>query len=110
MPFLWHPVILSRLSPRKVLFHGIPCLTNIQYPVRKTIMIDKETKKRLKKIQREIKRIKKELSKAELRPCQSDADLKKKEEVLVGLGDKLRSLEKEQDRYILDSGRVKHSI
>jgi septal ring factor EnvC (AmiA/AmiB activator) len=73
-------------------------------------MIDKETKKRLKKIQKEIKRVKKELSKGELRPCQSDADLKNKEEELVRLGDELRALEKEQDRYILDSGRVKHSI
>jgi septal ring factor EnvC (AmiA/AmiB activator) len=72
-------------------------------------MIDKETKKRLKKIQKEIKKVRREISKAELRPCQNDADLKNKEKELVRLGDQLRALEKEQDRYILDSGRVTHS-
>jgi septal ring factor EnvC (AmiA/AmiB activator) len=73
-------------------------------------MIDKETKKRFKKIQQEIKRIKKELSKIELRPCQNDAELKQKEADLKELSIKLREFEKEQDRFILDSGRVKHSL
>ena len=73
-------------------------------------MIDKEAKKRLKGIQKEIKKLKKELNKLELRPCQNDVELQQKEEDLKGLNDKLRELEKEQDRYILDSGRVKHTI
>lgn len=73
-------------------------------------MIDRETKKRLKKIQKEIKKVKKDLSKTELRPCQNDAELRYKEEDLKKLGSKLRELEKEQDRYILDTGRVKHSL
>ena len=73
-------------------------------------MIDRETKKRLKKVQKEIKRVKKELGKIELRPCQNDAELEQKEEDLEELGTRLRALEKEQDRYILDTGRVKHSI
>lgn len=73
-------------------------------------MIDKEAKKRLKRIQKEIKKLKKELNKLELRPCQNDVDLQQKEEDLKELNDKLRELEKEQDRYILDSGRTKHSL
>lgn len=73
-------------------------------------MIDKATKKRLKKIQKEIKKAKKELDKVELRPCQTDADLKRKEDDLKDLAVKIRALEKEQDRYILDTGKVKHTI
>ena len=73
-------------------------------------MLDKETKKKLKKIQKEIKRVKKELNKIELRPCQNDAELKQKEEDYKELGNRLRKLEKEQDRFILDTGRVKHSL
>ena len=73
-------------------------------------MIDKKTKKRLKKIQREIKKAKKELDKVELRPCQSDADLKRKEDDLKDLANKIRALEKEQDRHILDTGKIKHTI
>jgi septal ring factor EnvC (AmiA/AmiB activator) len=74
------------------------------------LMIDKEAKKSLKKIQKEIKKLKKDLSKLELRPCQNDVQLKQKEQDLRELSDKLRELEKAQDRYILDSGRVKHSL
>jgi septal ring factor EnvC (AmiA/AmiB activator) len=73
-------------------------------------MLDKATRKRLRKIQKEIKRVRRELDKIELRPCQNDAELKQKEEDLEELSNKLRALEKEQDRYILDTGRVKHSI
>ena len=73
-------------------------------------MIDKGTKKRLRKIQKEIKKVKKELGKLELRPCQNDAELERKEQDLRELGGKLRDLEKEHDRYILDTGRVKHSL
>ena len=73
-------------------------------------MIDKGAKKRLKKIQKEIKKVKKELGKIELRPCQNDAELVQKEEDLKELGNRLRALEKEQDRFILDTGRVKHSL
>jgi septal ring factor EnvC (AmiA/AmiB activator) len=73
-------------------------------------MIDKKTKKRLKKIQKEIKKVRKELGKIELRPCQNDVELKQKEQDIRDIGDKLRGLEKEQDRFILDSGRVKHTV
>ena len=73
-------------------------------------MIDKDTRKKLRKIQKEIKKVKKELGKLELRPCQNDAELVRKEQDLKELGSKLRALEKEHDRYILDTGRVKHSL
>ena len=43
-------------------------------------MIDKDTKKRLKKVQKEIKKVKREFGKTELRPCQNDAELEQKEE------------------------------
>jgi septal ring factor EnvC (AmiA/AmiB activator) len=81
-----------------------------KYPAEENYMIDKDTKKRLKKVQREIKKVKKEFGRTELRPCQNDAELEQKEEDLKELGNRLRALEKEQDRYILDTGRVKHSI
>jgi septal ring factor EnvC (AmiA/AmiB activator) len=74
------------------------------------LMIDKEAKKRLRRIQKDIKKVKKDLDKLELRPCQNDEELKQKEQDLKDLSDKLRDLEKEQDRYILDSGPVKHSL
>jgi len=74
------------------------------------LMIDKDTKKRLKRIQKEIKKLKKDLDKLELRPCQNDVELKQKEEDIEELNYKLRELEKEQDRYILDSGQIKHSL
>lgn len=69
-------------------------------------MNDKETKKRLKKIKKKVKKLKKELKKMEFRPCQNDADLKKKEEDLRNLMDTIYEMEKEMDRFILDSGRI----
>lgn len=73
-------------------------------------MIDKETKKKLKKIQKEIKRLKKEFEKAELHPCQCDKDLKHKDEDLKKIRDKILSLENEQDRYILSTGGIRHGV
>jgi septal ring factor EnvC (AmiA/AmiB activator) len=61
-------------------------------------MIDSETRKKLKRIQKEIKKIEKEIKKVEFRPCRGDADLKEKD----------KDLERERDRYILDTGRINH--
>ena len=44
--------------------------------------MDKETRKKLKKIQKEIDRLKGAMNKLALRPCHGDADLKQKEEDL----------------------------
>lgn len=69
-------------------------------------MNDKETKKRLKQIRKKVKTLKKEYKKMEFRPCQSDADLKMKEEDLRNLMDTIYELEKELDRFFMDSGRI----
>lgn len=69
-------------------------------------MVDKSARKRLKEIKKEIKRLKKEYRKVEFRPCQNDAELKLKDEDLKKLMEKIYGLEKEQDRFILNSGRV----
>ena len=69
-------------------------------------MPDKATRKRLKMIKKGIKDLKKQYKKVEFRPCQSDAELRIKDEELREIMDKVYALEKEQDRLILDSGRI----
>lgn len=69
-------------------------------------MLDKETRRKLNRIKKEIKDLKKRYKKMEFRPCQNDAELKKKDEELKGIMDKIYALEKEQDRFILNSGRL----
>ncbi|MFC1869538.1 hypothetical protein ACFL0H_15595 [Thermodesulfobacteriota bacterium] len=69
-------------------------------------MLDKSTRKRIKKIKKEIKELKKEFKKVEFRPCQNDAELKLKDEDLRKLMEKVYDLEKEQDKFILYSGRI----
>lgn len=69
-------------------------------------MLDRENKRKLNRIKKEIKELKKRYKKMEFRPCQNDAELRKKDDDLRGLMDKIDTLEKEQDRFILDSGRL----
>ena len=69
-------------------------------------MLDKETRRKLNRIKKDIKDLKKRYKKMEFRPCQNDAELKKKDEELKGIMDKIYALEKEQDRFILNSGRL----
>jgi chromosome segregation ATPase len=70
-------------------------------------MFDKKaTRDKLKKLKKEIKLLKKQYKKMEFRPCQNDADLRQKEEDLLNLMNRIYSIEKEQDRFILDSGRI----
>ena len=71
-------------------------------------MVDKTTRKILKKINKEIKELKKRYRKMEFRPCQNDAELRIKDEDLKGLMEKIYELEKEQDRFFLNSGRINH--
>ena len=73
-------------------------------------MIDKNTRKKLKKIQKQIDKLKKENKKTEFRPCLNDADLRLKEEDLKIIRAKIQALEKEQDRFILNSGGIKHGV
>lgn len=64
-------------------------------------MVDRTTRKTLKKIQKDVNRLKKELMKIELRPCHGDADLKKKDEDISVLKREIYQLEKEANRYVL---------
>jgi peptidoglycan hydrolase CwlO-like protein len=73
-------------------------------------MLDKETKKRLKQIEKEISQLKKQIRKLEFRPCRSDAELNQKEEDTKALQEKISLLEKEHDSHILKTGKIKHSI
>jgi predicted nucleic acid-binding Zn-ribbon protein len=68
-------------------------------------MTDKATRKRLKKIRKEIKTLKKTYQKIELRPCKNDEELKQKDMDLKGIMERIYELEKEQDRFFLNSGR-----
>jgi len=69
-------------------------------------MPDKAIQKRLKMMKKGIKDLKKQYKKVEFRPCQNDAELRVKDEELREIMDKVYALEKEQDRLILDSGRI----
>jgi hypothetical protein len=69
-------------------------------------MADKDLRKRLRIIWKGIKELKKGYSKLEVRPCQNDMEIQTKEKELREIIDKIYSLEKEQDRMILDSIHV----
>lgn len=69
-------------------------------------MLDRETRRKLKRIKKDIKELKKRYKRVEFRPCQNDAELRKKDDDLRELIDKIDVLEKEQDRFILNSGRL----
>ena len=71
-------------------------------------MIGKAEKKKLKKIQKEIKALRKELAKNEFRPCQCDADLRQKDEDLKLFRAKILALENEKDRFMLKAGEIDH--
>ena len=63
--------------------------------------MDKATRKNLKKIQKQIKKFKHELEKIELRPCNSDAELKQKEEDITLIKREIYELEKEANQFTL---------
>jgi len=73
-------------------------------------MVDKENKKKLKKIQKEIHKLRRDLKKTEYRPCQSDAELRQKDEDIRMIRDKILALENEKDRYMLNTGGIRHGI
>lgn len=73
-------------------------------------MIDKETRKRLKQIKKEIGRLKKQIKKLEIRPCRNDSELKQKEQDIRALNEKVYQLEKEHDSHILKTGKIRHKI
>ncbi len=73
-------------------------------------MTDKETRKKLKQIGKQISQLKKEIKKLEFRTCQNDSDLKQKDKDIQTVREKTYELEKEHDRYILKAGNIKHSL
>ena len=73
-------------------------------------MIDKETRTKLKQMKNEISQLKKQIKKLEFLPCHNDSELKQKDKDTKILREKIYGLEKEQDRYILKPGNIKHSL
>lgn len=71
-------------------------------------MIDKQRKKKIKDLRKEIKQLKKNQRRVEFRPCNNDAELLEKERELKALRKRILSLESEQDRYMLASGGICH--
>ena len=67
--------------------------------------MDKETRKKLKRIQKEIGRFKGELKKMELRPCHGDAELRQKEEDLKIMKREIYELEKEANQLAMYMSR-----
>jgi argonaute-like protein implicated in RNA metabolism and viral defense len=67
------------------------------------LVIDKETKKKLKSIRKELKKLKKRYNKMEFKPCKCDAELREKDRELELLRAMINDLEREQDRCILNS-------
>jgi len=74
------------------------------------MLIDKETRKKLKQIKKEISQLKKQIKKLEFRPCHNDSELKQKDKDFKILKEKTYGVEKEQDMYILKAGNIKHSL
>ena len=62
-------------------------------------MVEKKTKKKIKKIQNEIQQLEELFKKMELRPCQGDADLSQKEQDLELLKAKINKKKLERDQY-----------
>jgi septal ring factor EnvC (AmiA/AmiB activator) len=74
------------------------------------MLIDKETRKKLKQIKKEIRQLKKQIKKLEFCPCHNDSGLKQKDKDIKTLREKTYKLEKEQDMYILKTRNTKHSL
>ena len=62
-------------------------------------MVEKKTKKKIKKIQNEIHQLEELFKKMELRPCQGDAELSQKEQDLKRLKEKINEKKMERDQY-----------
>jgi len=71
-------------------------------------MLNKDSQKKLKQIEKELSNLEKERQEIEHRPCRGDADLKQKEKDLQATRRRIQELEKSRNRFILNSGSVKH--
>ena len=62
-------------------------------------MVNKVNKIQIKKIQKEIDKLKKKLPEIELRPCHGDADLAQREKDIKAHKKKIYEMEREIDKY-----------
>jgi hypothetical protein len=72
-------------------------------------VISRVVRKRLKKIQKEIDRLRADYSRIELRPCLTDAELKEKDADLTSLLDKIYALEADKQEHKRTRGGIKVS-
>ena len=70
-------------------------------------MINRVGRKRLKKIQKQINRLREDYSKMELRPCLSGTELKEKDEALTLLLQRIYELEEDKQEHMRTSGGIK---
>lgn len=63
-------------------------------------MNKKSQKSHIRRIQKEIDKLRKTIKKFELHPCKNDAEILQKEKKIDGLKKRIRLLENECDRYI----------
>ena len=71
-------------------------------------MLDKDSQKKLKQIQKEISNLAKVRQTLEFRPCLGDSDLMQKEEDLRVFRQKMLTLEKDRDQFVFNASGVKH--
>ncbi len=70
-------------------------------------MLNRVARKRLKKIQKEIDRLRADYSRIELRPCLTDAELREKDADLTSLLDKIYALEADKQEHKRTKGGIK---
>ena len=63
--------------------------------------MDKITRKNIKKIQKEIEKLKRHMNKVELQPCHGDAELKEKEQTIKALKREIYELETEANQFAM---------
>jgi hypothetical protein len=63
-------------------------------------MDTRTAKKKIKKLQKKIDILERTLSQTELRPCQGDKDLRKREEEISELITEIKTLKQEHDKHL----------
>lgn len=66
-----------------------------------------EAKSSVKKIQKEIGRLKNQLKRIEIRPCKGDADIRKKDEDILIIKREIYDLEKEANQFAIFLSGIK---
>ena len=94
---VWNPSYkkIGSLLPNIMAVHDKP-----EQIIEQEIM-DKESRKNIKNLQREMDRLKEAYKKIELLPCQNDAELKKKDDDLKALKKELYEVERDLNQLAL---------